>query len=259
MSAVASPMQKTFERDGYLVVRGLLAPERRQQLRTEVEAALSPLTAPVEYEADVGYPGAPHSRGAAGGNTPRRLLYAYGRHPIYRALATGPEISAHLGKLTGQRDWMMSQCHHNCVMTKAPGYSSETHWHQDIRYWSFDLPELISVWVALGEENARNGALSIIPRSHSMDIDRGRLDRDLFLRPELPANAALIEQAQVVTLAAGDVLFFHCRAFHAAGCNRSTSTKLSCVFTYHRQNNQPIPGTRSAAFESVPVPPPEAS
>ncbi|MEM1229706.1 MAG: phytanoyl-CoA dioxygenase family protein [Pseudomonadota bacterium] len=255
MSVPASPLQQRFERDGYLIVRDLLPAQRCDALRAQTEAALAPLAAPVEFEADVGYPGAPNSRSAPGGNTPRRLLYAYGRHELYRELATGAEVARHLALLTGQDDWLMSQCHHNCVMTKAPGFSSETHWHQDIRYWSFDLPELVSVWVALGDEHERNGALAIIPGSHNMTIDRGRLDRDLFLRPELPANATLIRQAETVSLRQGDVLFFHCRAFHAAGCNRSTQTKLSCVFTYHRRDNQPIPGTRSATFESVPLAP----
>ena len=114
----------------------------------------------------------------------------------------------------------MSQCHHNCVMTKHPGFSSSTAWHQDIRYWSFDAPELVSVWLALGSEREENGALWVIPGSHRLRLDRGRFDRHLFLRPELDANRALIDTATLVELEAGDALFFHCRLFHAAGKNR---------------------------------------
>ena len=136
-------------------------------------------------------------------------------------------------------------------MTKHPGFSSQTAWHQDIRYWSFDRPELVSSWLALGEETATNGALAIIPGSHRLALDRGRLDRDLFLRPELPANAALIREARHIELAPGDVLFFHCRAFHAAGRNQSDAIKLSCVFTYHDADNLPIPGTRSDQYPSI--------
>ena len=65
---------------------------------------------------------------------------------------------------------MLSQCHHNCVMTKHPGCSA-TLWHQDIRYWSFDRPELISAWFALDQEEAVNGALRVIPEAMS-EIDR---------------------------------------------------------------------------------------
>ncbi len=86
-----------------------------------------------------------------------------------------------------------------------------------------------------------------------MNIDRGRLDRDLFLRPELADNAALIERAQTVPLEAGDVLFFHCRLFHAAGKNLTDEVKLSVVTTYHTADNRPIPDTRSAQYPGVPL------
>ena len=137
-------------------------------------------------------------------------------------------------------------------MTKHPGYSSTTH-YQDIRYWSYDRPELISVWLALREERDGNGALWVIPGSHQLRLDRGRLDRDLFLRPELPGNAELIGQAKLVELEPGDVLFFHCRLFHAAGKNDGDRVKLSAVFTYHTNDNPPIPGTRSSQYPPIPV------
>ena len=146
----------------------------------------------------------------------------------------------------------LSQCHHNCVMTKHPGFSSSTAWHQDIRYWSFDAPELVSVWLALGPEHEENGALQVIPGTHRLDLDRGRFDRHLFLRPELEENRALIDTATLVELEAGDALFFHCRLFHAAGQNRSGEVKLSAVFTYHTRNNRPIPARAPIAIRRFP-------
>ena len=75
----------------------------------------------------------------------------------------------------------------------------------------------------------------------------------LFLRPDLAENKPLLRSARVVELEAGDVLFFHCRLFHAAGLNRSGRVKLSAVFTYHASANRPTPGSRSALHESIPV------
>ena len=243
----------TFERDGYLIVRGLAGPEDVGAMREAVRRALDPLQAPAEFEADVGYPGSPASRDAVGGNTPRRLLQAYSRGSIFRRWATAPELAATLRSVMREERIEMSQCHHNCVMTKHSGFSSETAWHQDIRYWSFDAPELVSVWLALGPEREGNGALRVIPGSHRPHLDRGRLDRHLFLRPELDANRKLIDTAVLVELEAGDALFFHCRLFHAAGKNRSGAVKLSAVFTYHARDNRPIPGTRSDRYPSIPV------
>ena len=214
---------------------------------------LDPLLGPAEFEAEVAYPGSPPSRTASGGDTPRRLLHCYARDAAFRRWAIGAEVQNYLRTLFDRSDVMMSQCHHNCVMTKHPGYSSATLWHQDIRYWSFDRPQLISVWLALGAEHERNGALKIIAGSHAMDIDRGRLDKDLFLRPELADNAELIAKARTVELDPGDAVFFHCRLFHAAGTNLTRDVKLSIVTTYHAADNHPIPDTRSARYPSVPL------
>ena len=242
-----------FATDGYCILSNLLDRDTCQQLSKELSASLQPLVGPAEYEADVGYPGSPDDRGAPGGQTPRRLLHAYSRSADLRHLAAHPTLVATLKLLFEQDEVLLSQCHHNCVMTKHPGFSSATLWHQDIRYWSFDQPRLISAWFALGAENRRNGALRVIPGSHVMDLDRGRFDKDLFLRPELDANRELIRQARPVELAAGDVLLFHCRLFHAAGKNLAEQVKLSPVFTYHGSANQPIPGTRSSQFPSISV------
>ena len=243
----------TFRRDGYLVVRGLVDRPSVDEMRRTVLRALEPLQGPAEFEADVGYPGSPTSRDAAGGHTPRRLLHAYSRGPVFRRWATAPELAATLRSVMRAEGIEMSQCHHNCVMTKHPGFSSSTAWHQDIRYWSFDAPELVSVWIALGPEREENGALRVIPGSHRLHLDRGRFDRHLFLRPEIGENRELIDTATLVELEAGDALFFHCRLFHAAGKNVSREVKLSAVFTYHTGGNRPIPGTRSDRYPSVPV------
>ncbi|MCY4452860.1 MAG: phytanoyl-CoA dioxygenase family protein [Immundisolibacterales bacterium] len=243
----------TFERDGYVVVRGLVDRPGVDGMREAVLRALDPLQGPAEFEADVGYPGSPPSRDAVGGNTPRRLLHAYSRGSIFRRWSTAPELASILRGVMREDRIEMSQSHHNCVMTKQPGFSSSTAWHQDIRYWSFDTPDLVSVWLALGSEREENGALRVIPGSHRLELDRGHFDRHLFLRPELEKNRELISTATLVELEAGDALLFHCRLFHAAGMNSSGEVKLSAVFTYHADGNRPIPGTRSDRYPSVPI------
>jgi len=97
---------------------------------------LAAQTQPLEYEAQVKYPGAPVSLDAPGGRTVRRLLQACARDELYRDWATSPELAERLRQLLGGK-LELSQAHHNCIMTKNPAFSSATGWHQDIRYWSF--------------------------------------------------------------------------------------------------------------------------
>jgi len=242
-----------FIRDGYLIVRGLAPAWLRQQMIEAVESALNPALGPLEYETDVQYPGSPSSQSVPGGHTPRRLLNAYSRDAIFREWAGAARVVPAVKQLIGTEQLRLTQNHHNCIMTKMPEYSSQTGWHQDIRYWSFDRPELVNVWLALGDEYAEKGGMKFIPGSHKLELDRGRFDAELFLRHDLPENEALVYSAVDAELKAGDVLFFHCRTFHVAGANETKEPKYSVVFSYHAADNLPIPGTRSARLESVAI------
>jgi phytanoyl-CoA hydroxylase len=244
-----------FLLDGYLVIKKFATPVQCRALRALVASMLDPLQGPVEFEADTGYPGAPKSALDVGGRTPRRLLHAYSRAGELRAWARDSRIAARLTTLFGGKRPLLSQCHHNCIMTKHPAFSSSTGWHQDIRYWSFDRPELISTWMALGAERNANGALWVIPGSHRLDIDPSRYAKALFFRTDLAENQALLKQAQMVELEAGDLLLFHCRLLHSAGRNETEQLKCSLVFSYHDETNRPSPGTRSSAYPSVPLDP----
>ncbi|MEX2488108.1 MAG: phytanoyl-CoA dioxygenase family protein [Pseudomonadales bacterium] len=241
----------SFNRDGYLIVPALLADSVCERMSKVAREHLSATLAPVEFETDIQYPGAPEDRDSAGGDTVRRLLNACSRDSIFRSWATSADLRHTLAQLFGDDAIVLSQSHHNCVMTKVPGHSSATLWHQDNRYWSFDKENLISVWLALGAENHANGCLYVIPGSHELDIAPGRFDASLFLRPDLPENRRLIASARAVELARGDVLFFHSRLFHAAGRNTTSETKFSLVLTYHEASNYPISGTRSARYPGI--------
>lgn len=242
-----------FDRDGYLVRRGFIPSPMTQSLVDLIDHSLHPALAPVEFEADVHYPGAPASKSSPGGRTPRRLLQAYSRDALFQRIAAWPGIVQTLQRLMHSDQVMLSQNHHNCVMTKHPGYSSVTSWHQDIRYWRFDRRELVSTWLALGPETEENGCLMVIPGSHTLDFEPGQFDASLFLRTDHPANDALLASARPVELGCGDLLFFHSRTLHAAGQNQSRTVKRSLVYTYRTADNEPIPETRSAVYEDIPI------
>ncbi len=234
-----------FQTLGFVTISGLAQPDRCARMVELAQKALAAEVGSVEYEADVHYPGAPPSRSAPGGHTIRRLLQAYARDASFREWALDPGVVSRLKQLLGPRV-VMPQAHHNCIMTKQPRFSSDTLWHQDIRYWSFARPDLISVWLALGPERPANGCLYLLPGSHRMNFDSEQLDQATFLRPELSANQALIAKKVAAELNTGDVLFFHCRTLHAASRNQTDDTKFSVVFTYRATDNKPLPGTRSS-------------
>lgn len=239
-----------FWKDGFLCVRGLATGEDVRQMRRVTEAGLRDETGPIEYEADLHYPGAPKSLDAVGGRTVRRLKQALSRDFCFVEWITRPNVLNRLQQLLGPHI-VCPLAHHNCIMTKQPQFSSETGWHQDIRYWSYSRSELVNAWIALGRETAENGCLQVIPGSHRQEFDRARFDNDIFFRSDLPENVPLIQSRQYVELEPGDVLFFHCKTLHAASRNQTTESKYSAVFTFRGADNLPLPNTRSSSLPEL--------
>jgi len=239
-----------FNRDGFLIIRQLAPKALCESMLEIARRQLANPTPPVEYEADLAYPGAPPSRAAPGGLTIRRLRNAYQRDACFRAWAENPAQIANLEQLLHE-PVCLSLAHHNCVMTKHPAFGTATGWHRDIRYWSFARPELICVWLALGPENAENGGLRFIPGSHRLVIDPNRLDAQEFLRTEVAVNLPLFAAGRQTILDQGDVVFFHSLLFHAAGANSTGTIKTSVAFAYRGISNPPLPGSRSAAAGEI--------
>ncbi len=253
MAPLTDVQRGAFEHDGFLVMRQLASAERLAAMRGIALEHAGTHIAPIEYEADVAYPGAPASRSAEGGQTPRRLLQAYNRNPAFAEWAADARVTAIVAQLLDSAMVYLSRNHHNCVMTKHPRYSTATGWHKDLRYWSFVQPTLVNAWLALGDETPANGCMRLLPGTHNQIFDGQRMDADQFLRQDLSENRALIDSARTAALAPGDVLFFHAGAFHAAGRNTTDELKLSVVTTYYGADNAPIPNSRSARLDPIRV------
>jgi phytanoyl-CoA hydroxylase len=235
---------------GYVVVPRFVPRDELTKLNEAARAQLTARADPLEFEADLRYPGAPPSRAAAGGETVRRLLDAYARDPVFARWGTAPALREWMKAYFGE-SVLMSRVHHNCLMTKHPLYGSLTSWHRDIRYWSFEREDLVSVWLAFGEEQIDNGALWFVPGSHRMVFDADRFDEARFFRTDRADNAEIIRITDSPRLTPGDAVFFHCNTLHSAGTNRSDAVKFSLVYTYHGRSNAPKSGTRSTSRPEV--------
>jgi len=248
-----TPQQITdFQQRGFLVLPALGTPTYCAKIVDFAKNQLAHAIAPLEFEAETGYPGAPSTKADPGGDTVRRLLQVTKRDPLIADWATGTQLATPLKQLLGP-EVLMSQAHHNCIMTKQPRFSSLTGWHRDSRYWHFQRPELISAWLALRNETVENGCLLVIPGSHRAEVAPEGLDAAQFLRTDFPANQALLNQAIPVALNAGDVLLFSSNLFHAAGKNQTDQIKYSMVFTYRAQDNPPKADTRSASLPELTI------
>ncbi len=250
---LSSAQIQQFKIDGYLVLPALLNSSNRNTLRTITEQHLTDRIQPFELETDVQYPGSPASKDSTGGETIRRLLHAYDRHPAFVETAQLPMITEGIKSILKSQELYLNPNHHNCVMTKQPEFSSETLWHRDTRYWNFSDKYLVNAWFALGDELERNGAMKIIPGSHRWEVQDDALDEAQFLKPDHPDNQARLETARLVSLNAGDVLLFSAHCFHAAGKNSTDQAKFSLVFTYHGETTKGLSETKSTINKPIKI------
>lgn len=247
---LSNEQKRRFHEDGYLILPAFADASTVDELRVTAERELAGNAGPVEYEADVHYPGSPPSREAKGGRTVRRLLRALDRSALFHAWACSARLAAVVSELLCVPP-VLVQTHHNCVMTKQPRFSSETGWHQDIRYWSYERPDLVTAWLALTHERRENGCLRLLPGSQAWSVPSEAFDERLFLRTEHPEARIWLGREVPAALAPGDLLLFHALTLHAAGRNASDRAKLSLVFTYKDRDNKPLPGSRSSALPDI--------
>lgn len=249
--SVTDSQAAQFNQQGFLIFKQAVQTELLQQMQQVARQQLIDPQQPYELETTLGYPGAPESLTEHGGSTIRRLLGAYSRSSIFADWATSEFLKNSLQTLFNKQPVYLSQAHHNSLMTKAPRFSSDTGWHQDIRYWSFAQPRLISVWLALGKESAQNGGLWVVPGSHQIQLQPEQFGEQTFFRSDLPQNKTILDTAVAVELEPGDVLFFDSRLLHRASRNHTDEVKFSLVFSYHDADNHPLVGTRSNSMEEI--------
>src|SRR5271170_965293 len=90
-----------FERDGYCIARRLAGEAFCARMLEVTRDGLRREVPPVEYEAELNYPGAPSSLQAAGGHTVRRLKQALSRDFCFVEWASSPALVNRLRQLLG--------------------------------------------------------------------------------------------------------------------------------------------------------------
>jgi len=242
---------KNFEEKGYLVLRSFADPERCDAIMDIAKAHLKHKIPPIETESE--YIGIEKEAYRV---TVRRLRQVYDRDIVFRQWMEEERIRPVLRQVLHE-DPVITLAHHNSIMTKMPFSSTETSWHQDIRYWRFDNDNLVSVWLALDEERSENGVLEFIPGSHKMDFSPDQFDEKEFFLSGYAKNRPLIATREQTVLHKGDVVLFHCKLLHRADKNRTEHPKISFVYTVRGASNLPLPGTRSSAYPEVSLAMPE--
>ena len=182
--------------------------------------------------------------------TVRRLRQVYHRDTLFKNWMENKKILPILEQILDEQV-SITIAHHNSIMTKMPYSSTATAWHRDRRYWRYSDDNLVSVWLALGEENSQNGVLEFIPKSHLLDFTDEQFDEKEYFHDKSEQNLSLIETKVSTTLKQGDVVLFHSKLLHRANANQSDKAKISFVYTVKGASTKVTEGTRSASYPEI--------
>lgn len=226
-----------FNTNGFLLLKNFADTSLCDAIHLKASEHLDKQIEPIESEEE-------YQRTGTSNSTIRRLRQVYDREDIFKDWMTNKEILPILEQLLGKEPQLLL-AHHNSIMTKLPHKSSITTWHQDIRYWSYENDELLSVWLSLGDEYLENGLLEFIPGSHKINFKAEQFDERSSFRDDLAENQELISKRVHYNLEKGDIVLFHAKTLHYAHQNETDKAKISFVYSLRAQNNKPIKNTRS--------------
>ena len=249
---------ETFDKNGFLVLRNFLEKDKCDAILDVALAHLKHKIEPIESEVDYGDKSALNRKNDVNYNsienkeilTVRRLRQVYERDILFKEWMENEKIRPILKQLLND-EVVITTAHHNSIMTKMPKVSQETSWHQDRRYWFYSDDNLVSIWLALGDENSDNGVLEFIPASHKMSFLEEQFAEKEYFSLNNEKNLSLIETKESVDLNSGDVLLFHCKLLHRANKNTTSKPKISFVYTVKGKRTKVLKGSRSAKYKEI--------
>jgi non-heme Fe2+,alpha-ketoglutarate-dependent halogenase len=124
-------------------------------------------------------------------------------------------------------------------------------WHQDSTYWGLSAPDVCTAWVALTLSNLDNGAMAVIPKSHTIDQfpHRDTFDRhNLLTRGQEVAVEVDEKEAMPLVLLPGEMSLHHVRLVHGSPPNPSPDRRIGFAIRYIPTRIHQLEGEDSATL-----------
>lgn len=123
---------------------------------------------------------------------------------------------------------------------KEPHTKETVGWHQDAYYWPMSPHNTVTVWLAFNDVNEENGALRIVPGSHTAGLlTHQRHDPDTtdsIITLELESGSFPEDTAVSMILDAGQISMHDDRAVHGSPANPSDRRRAGLTIRYSSTN-----------------------
>ena len=229
-----------WERDGYLLVRGLFDPQEMQSL--------------LHYaKNDQSLMASAYGRKDATGQETKLALWNHPTDDLYGLFSRSPRIVDRMEQLLGGEVYH----YHSKMMLKEPLVGGAWEWHQDYGYWYHNgclAPLLASCLIAVDRATKENGCLQVLKRSHLLGrMDHGKVGDQTGADPE--RVAAALERLKLVycELEPGAAIFFHANTLHRSDQNKSEHPRWAFIACYNTKHNDPYKDSKHPRYNPLDV------
>lgn len=235
-TALTDEQWRSYEQEGYLILKGFLSPERLIALQQRIDDIMlgkaqvdySRMLMQLDSETGAYDDAGVQSKGHKGATLDYRKIQDLEYDPTFLELMRHPVFEDACRRVYG-RDADVG-CFRAMFMNKPANKGTFLPWHQD--RWNFlDRDPELTVWVALDPATIENGCVQIVPRTHNI----GLINPDHpsgFLTEEQAAKWAPREKVVYVELDAGDVVLLHNRLLHGSDKNHSSQSRRAFSVCY---------------------------
>jgi phytanoyl-CoA hydroxylase len=221
-NCVVSEVAARFEQDGYLILDRVFSEGEIAPVSDEIDAIIAGERGYIPERDLVWEPD----------QSPRQLRNAFRLalyNPLFLDFAKSPKLTGILSELLGDP----LRLYGSQLFAKPARVGTIVPKHQDMPYWPFDPPELITAWVALDDSTKENGCVRFFAGSHK-----------LGMLPHSPSNVpgnslGLIDHPDVnalpehaIEVRRGSVVLHHSLTVHYSEPNLSDRARRGLVYVY---------------------------
>lgn len=229
----------SFERDGFLVLKGLFEPEEVEAL-IDSAAALREDLAGAKAEDIVTEPES---------EAVRTVFRLEQHNALMQKLSRDKRLAGIARFLLGDEVYL-----HQSRLNYKPGFSGkEFYWHSDFETWHAEdgMPRMraISASLLLTDNRAHNGALMLMPGSHKTFIscqgETPDANHESSLKAQevgTPSQQSLRDMAKMCGIEdaegpAGTLVLFDCNTLHGSNGNITPDPRSNAFFVYNAVSN----------------------
>lgn len=215
-----------FDRDGFLLRKGLVGPEAIRAIAQEVERLHEQMAQAVPAGVHVAWEKTEDGR-------PRRirqLMNSEAVSPGLNAVLRRPDVLDLIEDLIGPRIAL----YHSKLLMKSAQDGSVTPWHQDFAYWTKDgnQPVQVNLMLAIDPATRANGCIQFVPGTHKQGLIRHKREDGISFGVYLPGYFQPREGAIAMEMEPGDAVFFGSLVIHGSDGNRSAHDRRANTFAY---------------------------